>query len=156
MPGATLFLQANQDIRVGGRMSNSQYQYTLESESIPDLNDWAPRMLDKLKTVPELRDVSTDQQVQGLEAQLVIDHDTASRLGIQTQIIDNTLYDAFGQRQVSTVFTQLNEYHLVMEAAQEFQPNPDALKNIYVQSSNGTQVPLSAFTHFQPRTSTLP
>jgi hydrophobe/amphiphile efflux-1 (HAE1) family protein len=155
VPGATLFLQANQDIRVGGRQSNSQYQYTLESENLSDLNTWAPQMLDKLKTVPQLKDVSTDQQDKGLQAQLVIDHDTASRLGIQTQTIDNTLYDAFGQRQVSTVFTQLNEYHLVMEAAQAFQQNPDALKSIFVESSNGTEVPLSAFTHFEARTSTL-
>jgi multidrug efflux pump len=149
VPGATLFLQANQDIRVGGRMSNAQYQYTLESESIPDLNLWAPIMLDKLKNLPELRDVATDQQVQGLEAQLVIDRDTAYRLGIPAQVIDNTLYDAFGQRQVSTMFTELNEYHLVMEVDPKFQTNPDSLKQIYVQSSNGTQVPLSAFTHYE-------
>ena len=149
VPGATLFLQANQDIRVGGRMSNAQYQYTLESESIPDLNLWAPRMLDRLKTVPELRDVATDQQVQGLEAQLVIDRDTAYRLGIPAQALDNTLYDAFGQRQVSTMFTELNEYHLVMEVAPSFQTNPDALKQIYVLSTNGTQVPISAFTHYE-------
>ena len=149
VPGATLFLQSNQDIRIGARGSNSQYQYTLESESIPDLNHWAPVMLDRLKTLPELRDVSTDQQVQGLAAQLVIDRDTAYRLGIPAQVIDNTLYDAFGQRQVSTMFTELNENHVVMEVAPRFQTNPDALKQIYVQSSNGTQVPLSAFTHYQ-------
>ncbi len=148
--GATLFLQANQDIRVGGRSSNAQYQYTLESENLPDLDQWAPMMLEKLKTLPELRDVSTDQQDQGLEADVVIDRDTASRLGIDAATIDNTLYDAFGQRQVSTVFTQLNEYHLVMEVAPQFQHNPDALKSIYVQSANGTQVPLSAFSHFAP------
>jgi multidrug efflux pump len=149
VPGATLFLQANQDIRVGGRMANAQYQYTLESESIPDLNFWAPRMLDKMKTVPELRDVATDQQVQGLEAQLVIDRDTAYRLGIPAQALDNTLYDAFGQRQVSTMFTELNEYHLVMEVAPSFQTNPDALKQLYVLSTHGTEVPISAFTHYE-------
>jgi hydrophobe/amphiphile efflux-1 (HAE1) family protein len=155
VPGATLFLQANQDIRVGGRRSNAQYQYTLESEDLSELNTWAPRMLNKLRTLPQLRDASTDQQVKGLQAKLVIDRDTASRLGIPTQAIDNNLYDAFGQRQVSTVFTQLNEYHLVMEVAPEFQQNTDALKSIYVRSSNGTQVPLSAFTHFQSLTTAL-
>jgi multidrug efflux pump len=155
VPGATLFLQANQDIRVGGRRSNAQYQYTLESEDLSELNTWAPQMLNKLRTLPPLRDASTDQQVKGLKANLVIDHDTASRLGIPTQTIDNNLYDAFGQRQVSTVYTQLNEYHLVMEVAPAFQQNTDALKSIYVRSSNGTQVPLSAFTHFESLTTSL-
>jgi hydrophobe/amphiphile efflux-1 (HAE1) family protein len=155
VPGATLFLQANQDIRVGGRRSNAQYQYTLESEDLSELNTWAPRMLEKLRTLPALRDASTDQQVKGLQAKLVIDRDTASRLGIPTQVIDNNLYDAFGQRQVSTVFTQLNEYHLVMEVAPGFQQNTDALKSIYVRSSKGTQVPLSAFTHFESSTTAL-
>ncbi|HXX21311.1 MAG TPA: multidrug efflux RND transporter permease subunit [Candidatus Acidoferrum sp.] len=153
--GATLYLQANQDIRVGGRQSNSQYQYTLESENLNDLQTWSPRLLEALKTLPELRDVSTDQQDKGLQEKLVIDRDTASRLGLDAQTIDNTLYDAFGQRQVSTVFTQLNEYHLVMEVAQEFQRNPDALKSIYARSSNGTMVPLGAFTHFESRTAPL-
>ncbi|HWW50876.1 MAG TPA: multidrug efflux RND transporter permease subunit [Verrucomicrobiae bacterium] len=155
VPGATLFLQANQDIRVGGRQSNAQYQYTLESEDLSELNRWAPQMLNKLRTLPQLRDASTDQQVKGLRAQLVVDRDTASRLGIPIQAIDNTLYDAFGQRQVSTVFTQLNEYHLVMEVAPAFQENPDALKNIYVRSSSGAQVPLSAITHFKSLTTAL-
>jgi hydrophobe/amphiphile efflux-1 (HAE1) family protein len=147
--GATLFLQTQQDIRIGGRQSNSQYQFTLESENLNDLYSWAPRMLEKLRSVPELKDVNSDQQMTGLETQLVIDHDTASRLGISTQAIDNTLYDAFGQRQVSTVFTQMNEYHLVMEVDQQYQENPDALKNIYVKSSTGTEVPLSAFAHLE-------
>ncbi len=146
--GATLYLQANQDIRVGGRSSNAQYQYTLETESLPDLDQWSPIMLQKLKALPQLRDVSTDQQNQGLEEDVVVDRDTASRLGLNAATIDNTLYDAFGQRQVSTVFTDLNEYHLVMEVAPQFQRSPDALGNIYVRSQNGTQVPLSAFTHF--------
>jgi multidrug efflux pump len=149
VPGATLYLQSQQDIRVGGRQSNSQYQYTLESENLNDLYTWAPKMLDKLKTVPELKDVNSDQQMQGLETELVIDRDTASRLGIPLQTIDNTLYDAFGQRQVATVFTQMNEYHLVMEVDQPYQRNPDALKNIYVKSSTGQEVPLSAFAHYE-------
>jgi multidrug efflux pump len=155
VPGATLYLQAQQDIRVGGRSSNSQYQYTLESENLSDLQSWAPKMLDKMKTLPQLRDVSTDQQDRGLQAQLIIDRDTASRLGIDAQTLDNTLYDAFGQRQVSTVFTQLNEYHLVMEVAPDFQENPDSLKGIYLKSSSGQAIPLSAFTHFAPRSSVL-
>jgi len=146
--GATLYLQANQDIRVGGRSSNAEYQYTLETESLPDLDQWSPVMLEKIKALPQLRDVSTDQQDQGLEEDVVIDRDTASRLGLDAATIDNTLYDAFGQRQVSTVFTQLNEYHLVMEVAPQFQRNPDSLKVIYVRSENGTQVPLSAFSRF--------
>ncbi len=155
VPGATLYLQANQDIRVGGRSSNAQYQYTLESENLQELETWSPQLLAKLKTLPELRDVSTDQQDKGLQATLVIDRDTASRLGLDTQTIDDTLYDAFGQRQVSTVFTQLNEYHLVMEVGPEFQRNPDALKGIYMRSVNGTQVPLSAFSHYELKTTPL-
>jgi multidrug efflux pump len=153
--GATLFLQAQQDIRVGGRSSNSQYQFTLSSEDLNLLNTWAPQMLAKLKTLPELRDVATDQQDKGLEATLVIDRDTASRLGVSAQAIDNVLYDAFGQRQVSTTFTQLNEYHVVLEVDHPFQQNPDALKGIYVKSANGTEVPLSAITHFEARTTAL-
>ncbi len=155
VPGATLYLQANQDIRVGGRASNSQYQYTLESEDLAALDTWAPRMLEKLKTLPQLRDASTDQQDKGLQARLVIDRDTAYRLGLDAATIDNTLYDAFGQRQVSTVFTQLNEYHLVMEVDPAYQQNPDSLRSIYVRSTNGTSVPLSAFTHFVPGTTAL-
>ncbi len=155
VPGATLYLQANQDIRVGGRQSNAQYQYTLESENLQDLETWSPRLLDLLKVLPQLRDVSSDQQDKGLQERLVIDRDTASRLGLEAQTIDDTLYDAFGQRQVSTVFTQLNEYHLVMEVAPEYQRNPDALKGIYARSSNGTMVPLSAFTRFEARTAPL-
>ncbi len=155
VPGATLYLQANQDIRVGGRSSNAQYQYTLESSDLSALNTWAPRMLAKLKTLPQLRDVSTDEQNRGLQARLVIDRDTASRLGLDAATIDNTLYDAFGQRQVSTVFTQLNEYHVVMEVDPKYQQNPDSLKGIYVRSSTGMEVPLSAFTHFEPRTTSL-
>jgi multidrug efflux pump subunit AcrB len=112
-------------------------------------------LLDKLKTLPELRDVSSDQQDRGLQATLVIDRDTAARLGLDAQTIDDTLYDAFGQRQVSTVFTQLNEYHLVMEVAPEFQRNPDALKGIYVRSTNGTEVPLAAFSHYESKTTPL-
>jgi multidrug efflux pump len=148
-PGATLYMQPVQDVRVGGRMSNAQYQYTLQDADLDELNSWAPQLLARLKQVRELRDVSSDQQNQGLEASLVIDRDTASRLGILPQQIDNTLYDAFGQRMVSTIYKQLNQYHVVMEVMPEFQQNPDALKQIFVKSSSGQLVPLSAFTHYQ-------
>jgi multidrug efflux pump len=155
VPGATLFFRANQDITVGGRFSNSQYQYTLESENLPDLQLWAPRVEAKLHQLPSLRDVNSDQQTRGLQATLVIDRDTASRLGIAPQAIDNTLYDAFGQRQVSTIFTQLNQYHVVMEVDAEFRDSTDAIQQLFVRSSNGTQVPLSAFTHFEMKTTSL-
>ena len=111
--------------------------------------------MDKFKSLPQLRDVATDQLDQGLQANLVIDRDTASRLGILPQAIDDTLYDAFGQRLVSIIFTQLNQYHVVLEVDPKYQQNPDALQDIYVRSSNGTQVPLSAFTHYQQETTTL-
>ena len=137
VPGATLFLQAHQDIRIGGRIEQLAISIHARERKPDELQSWAPQMLEQIKILPELRDVSTDQQDQGLQAQLVIDRDTASRLGINAQTLDNTLYDAFGQRQVSTVFTQLNEYHLVMEVAPEFQENPDALKGIYLKSSSG-------------------
>jgi multidrug efflux pump len=153
--GATLFLQAVQDVRVGGRASNAQYQYTLQGADLNELNTWSPRLLAALKKLPQLRDVSSDQQDKGLEARLVIDRDTASRLGISASAIDNALYDAFGQRQVSTMYRQLNQYHVVMEVPPEFQQNPSALKSVYVISSNGTQVPLSTFTHYEPNNSAL-
>ena len=155
VPGANLFLQAVQDLRIGGRASNAQFQYTLQSTDLTELNTFAPQMLAKLRTIESLRDVNTDQQNRGLQAALVIDRDTASRLGIQAQAIDDTLYDAFGQRQVSTIYTSLNQYHVVLEVAPEFQQNPDALKAIYVKSATGAQVPLSAITHFAPSTTPL-
>src|SRR5882672_875098 len=155
IPGATLFLRANQDINVGGRFNSSQYQFTLESENLKDLDEWAPRVLARLRQLPALRDLATDQQTRGLQAALVIDRDTASRLGISPQVIDNTLYDAFGQRQVSTIYTQLNQYHVVMEVDAAFRDSTDAIQRLYVRSSKGTQVPLSAFTHFETKTTSL-
>jgi multidrug efflux pump len=155
VPGASLFLQARQDIQVGARSSGSQFQYTLESDDIGELEDWAPKVLAAMRRMPSLRDLSTDQQDRGLQATLVVDRDTASRLAIPQQVIDNTLYDAFGQRQVSTMYTQLNEYHVVMEVDPRFQQSTDAIQQLYVRSSKGTQVPLSAFTHFERRTSAL-
>jgi len=155
VPGASLFLQPVQDVRVGGRLSSAMYQFTLQDDDLKELNDWAPRMLRKLQTLPGVVDVSTDQQDRGLEASLAIDRDTASRLGITSQMIDSALYDAFGQRQVSTTYTQLNQYHVVMEVAPEFWQSPDTLRDIYVRSTNGNEVPLSAFTHFAPSTTAL-
>jgi multidrug efflux pump len=155
VPGATLILQAQQEISIGGRYGNAQYQYTLQSANLDDLNSWAPRLLEKLKTLPELRDQNSDQQDKGLQAKLVIDRDTASRMGITPQTLDNALYDAFGQRQVSTMYRPLNQYHVVMEVAQQFQQTPEALQNIYLRSTNGTPVPLAAFTRFEPSNTPL-
>jgi len=153
--GITLFMQPVQDLTVEDRVSRTQYQYSIEDADGTELAQWAPKLVEKLKALPQLRDVATDQQDQGLEASLVIDRDTAARLGILPQQIDDTLYDAFGQRQVTTIFTQLNQYHVVLQVDPRFQQNPDALKNIYVKSSNGTQVPLGTFTHFEQKTTAL-
>jgi multidrug efflux pump len=153
--GITLFMQPVQDLTVEDRVSRTQFQYSLEDVDPKELAYWTPRFVEKLKTLPELRDVATDQLNDGLLATLTIDRDSASRLGILPADIDNTLYDAFGQRQVSTIYTQLNQYHVVMEVEPNFQQNPDALKNIYVRSSNGQQVPLSAFTRFEPGAAAL-
>ena len=148
VPGTTVVLQAQQDLRVGGRNGAAQYQYTLIGDDFDELNTWAPRVLQKLRSLRQLADVSSDQQDRGLEASLVVDRATAARFGISAQTIDNTLYDAFGQRQVSTMYTPLNQYHVVMEVEQGFLNNPDGLKFIYVPSSTGQQIPLSAFTHY--------
>ena len=155
VPGATLILQSSQELTIGGRYGNAQYQYTLQSANLDDLNAWAPRLLQKLRTLPELRDQNSDQQDKGLQAKLVIDRDTASRLGISPQTLDNALYDAFGQRQVSTMYRSLNQYHVVMEVAPQFQQTPEALQNIYLRASNGQPIPLSAFTHFEPSSTPL-
>ncbi len=146
IPGATLYMQAAQDIHIGGRGGNSQYQYTLQSDNLRDLNQWAPKLLAKLKTLPQVMDANSDQQIHGLESELIIDRSTASRLGITPQDIDTTLYSAFGQRQVSTMYTGINQYHVVLELLPEFQQSPTALDTLYVRGSNGTAVPLSAFT----------
>jgi multidrug efflux pump len=148
--GITLYMQPVQDLTVEDRVSRTQYQYAMQSADGRELTEWAGWLNDKLKALPGLRDVAMDQQNRGLQASLVIDRDVASRLGITPQLIDDTLYDAFGQRQVSTIFTQLNQYHVVLEVAPAFQQNPDSLKRIYVKSSTGAQVPLSAFTRFEP------
>jgi hydrophobe/amphiphile efflux-1 (HAE1) family protein len=155
IPGIQLFLQSSQDITIGGRASDAQYQYTLQDSNLDELNEWAPKLLDKMKTMPELRDASTDEQQNGLEARLVVDRDTASRLGLTMNDVDNVLYDAFGQRQVSTMYTGLNQYYVVMEVDPKYQRDPDSLRNIYIRSSNGTNVPLSAISHFESRRTAL-
>ncbi|MGE5202607.1 MAG: efflux RND transporter permease subunit [Acidobacteriota bacterium] len=137
VPGASLFLQPVQDIRVGGRQSNALYQFTLQSDDLAELYEWGPKILAALQGLPELTDVNSDQQQKGLETDLVIDRATAARLGIKTSQIDNTLYDAFGQRQVSTIYNSLNQYHVVMEVAPEFWQSPEALDDIFVSTSGG-------------------
>ena len=149
IPGAQLYLQSQQELRIGGRNSATQYQYSLTADSLKNLNEWSPKLMAAMQKLPELKDVATDQQDLGLRAQLVIDRDTASRLGVSALTIDNTLSDAFGQRQVSTTYRPLNQYHVVMEVAEKFQRDPDSLKNIYVKSTTGAMVPLSAVTHFE-------
>ncbi len=151
IPGAQTFLQSSQELNIGGRQSSTQYQYTLTGDSVSDLNHWSPLMLNAMQHEPELRDVATDQQEAGLEEDLVIDRDTASRLGITALAIDQTLSTAFGQRQVSTTYKTLNQYHVVLEVAPQFQQSPDALKTIFVKSSTGAQIPLAAISHYEEK-----
>ncbi|HEV7674760.1 MAG TPA: efflux RND transporter permease subunit, partial [Candidatus Angelobacter sp.] len=155
VPGATLFLVPTQDLQIGGRFSNAQFQYTIQSEVLQDLNYWAPRIQAKLRSLPELRDVNSDQQDKGLAAEVIIDRDTASRLGVTPAQVDAALYASFGQAQVSTMYRQLNQYHVVMEVDPRLLPGPDALKNTYVKSSTGVEVPLSSFTRYQPSNTAL-
>jgi HAE1 family hydrophobic/amphiphilic exporter-1 len=144
--GARLYLQASQDVRLGGRATRTQFEFTLQDANLAELNEWAPKILARIQTLPELRDVATDQQTEGTTLQLTIDRDTAARYGIQPQLIDDTLYDAFGQRQVTQYFTQLNSYHVVLEILPELQGKIDTLNKLYVRSpSTGEQVPLSVF-----------
>lgn len=149
VPGAALYLQAVQDLSVGGRGSAAQYQYTLQADNLEDLKHWAPILQRRLATVPELRDVNSDQQMHGLQSSLVVDRDTASRLGVPMVAIDNTLNDAFGQRQVSNIYKGLNQYHVVLEVMPSAQQSPEALKSIYVAATGGRLVPLSAFAHYE-------
>jgi multidrug efflux pump len=155
VPGATLVLQPVQDVRTGGRASAAQYQYTLQGDDAAELLRWAPLVTERLKKLPQLADVNSDQQNKGLQTSLVIDRPTASRLNISPATIDNTLYDAFGQRQVSTTYTTLNQYHVVMEVQPRFWQSPDGLKYTYVRSTTGQLVPLSAFSHYEPSTAPL-
>jgi len=149
VPGATLFLQAVQDVRLGGRISNAQYQFTLQSDNLEELNTWAPRLVRAMREMRELSDISSDQQNRGLEIPVTIDRQTAARLGVSTRAIDETLYSAFGQRQVSTMYTSLNQYHVVMELEPQYWERPDALSNIYVRSTTGQSVPLTSLTKFR-------
>ena len=147
--GARLYLQAAQDVRLGGRPSRTQYQYTLQDADSAELNQWSPKILDKLKTLKQLRDVATDQQMNGATLALVIDRDQASRYGFTPQQVDDTLYDAFGQRQVAQYFTQTNSYHVILEVTPAMQADPETLRRLYLKSPlNGNQVPLSAFVHW--------
>jgi multidrug efflux pump len=155
IPGAALYLQASQDLRVGGRMSNAQYQFTMRGDNLPDLTSYAPQILQELRSIPIIADVSSDQQDRGLQAMVEYDRTTAARFGIASQLIDNTLYDAFGQRQVSTVYSPLNQYHVIMEAAPEFLQDPRILNQVYVRAPGGREVPLSAFARFGPATAPL-
>ena len=156
VPGATLFLQAVQDLQIGGRMSNAQYQYTLSGEDLERAVRRGRRSCwTGCASIPQLKDVNSDQQVSGLEENVIIDRDTAARLGITPQQIDDVLYDAFGQRQISTIYQTLNQYHVVLEVDPRYQLTPDALKSVYVITSTGAQVPLSSFAHFGPSNTAL-
>ena len=154
VPGTPTYLQAVQDLRIGGRASSAQYQYTLQGVDLAELNAWAPKVESKLRSLPEIVDVNSDQQDKGQQSLVVFDRSTASRLGLSPQLIDDTLYDAFGQRQVSIIYTALNQYHVVMEVAPQYWQNPATLHEIYVRSPMGAQVPLSAVTRYEP-TATL-
>ncbi len=153
IPGAPTYLRTVQELRIGGRLGNAQYQYTLQGDNLAEINAWAPRMLQRMRALPPLVDVSSDQQNKGLQHSVVIDRSTASRLGITPKLIDDTLYDAFGQRQVSVTYTLLNQYHVVLEVEPRFWQSPETLRDIYLPSSSGAMVPLSAFAHFE-RTAT--
>ncbi len=151
VPGAPTVLQAIQDLRIGGRASSAQYQYTLQSVDLEELNTWAAKVERKLRAVPEIADVTSDLQDKGLQSLVVFDRSTASRLGVSPQLIDDTLYDAFGQRQVSILYTPLNQYHVVMEVAPQYWQDPATLRDIYVRSTSGAQVPLSAVARYEPK-----
>ncbi|HEV2215161.1 MAG TPA: efflux RND transporter permease subunit [Terracidiphilus sp.] len=154
-PGAQLFLHSFQDIYMGGHGGAAEYEYTLSDSNLEELNRWAPMLQARMATMPELRDVNTDQQDQGLAEQLVINRDTASRLGVTPAVIDQTLYDAFGQREVSTMYAGLNQYYVVMEVDPAYQQSPDALNGIYLKSSTGQMVPLSTIAHFEAQRTPL-
>ena len=155
VPGASLFLQASQDVRVGGRMSSALYQFTMRGDNLQDLTSFAPRMMAELKNIPIIADVNSDQQNRGLQTLLEYDRDTAARFGISPQLIDNTLYDAFGQRPVSTMYTSLNQYHVVMEAAPKYWQSPSFLNEIYVHSPSSQQVPLGTLARYGPSAAPL-
>jgi len=153
--GAVLYLQSAQDITIGGRQSNSQFIYTLSADNIDDLNHWAPKIMASLKGLPGIVDINSDQRNHGLQIMVNVDHDTAYRFGITPQLVDASLYSAFGQQLVSTMYTPMNQYYVVMEAAPKYWQSPETLKEIYVQSPAGNAVPLSAFAEFKPSSTLL-
>jgi multidrug efflux pump subunit AcrB len=155
MEGVNTYLQARQDVSVGGRMARTQYQYTVQDANLDELVQWAPRVLDALRKIPLLKDANSDQQNAGLQLNVDIDRDTASRLGITAQAVDDALYDAYGQRFVATTFTQLNEYRVVLEAAAPYRSTPDSLDGIYVKSATGASVPLRAIAKATPTMTAL-
>ena len=155
IPGAQLFMQSVQDLSIGGRFGGAQYQYTLQAENIADLNHWAPILQEKMRTLPGIYDVNTDQQVRGLESDLVINRDTASRLGVSMADIDSTLGDAFSQRQVSNIYKGLNQYHVVLDVSDKYTQGPDGLRQIYVPTNSGAVVPLSSLAHYEHSNTSL-
>jgi multidrug efflux pump len=155
IPGATLFLQLSQDLRFGGHATNAEYQYVLQGDNYDEISQWAPKFLAALQTNHDLTDVNSDQQNQGMQTMLTYDRDTAARFGITSQLLDNTLYDAFGQRPVSVMYTALNQYQVIMEAAPQYWQNPEGLKDIYVHSARGDEVPLSALARYTTTTAPL-
>jgi multidrug efflux pump len=150
IPAASLYLQSVQDLSIGGRSGGAQYQYTLQADNLADLTHWAPILKERMSRIPDLRDVNSDQQMHGLQSSIVIDRDTASRLGVSVLDIDNTLGDAFGQRQVSNIYQGLNQYHVILEVAPQAQTGPQALRDVYVPSKSGKLIPLSAFARYEP------
>jgi multidrug efflux pump len=155
IPGAQLFLQSVQDLSIGGRFGGAQYQYTIQAESVAELNHWAPIIMQRFQKIPGIHDVNTDQQVRGLQSSLVVERDTASRLGVNMTDIDNTLSDAFGQRQVSNIYKGLNQYHVVLEVSDQYTQGPEGLRHIYVPSNTGALIPLSSFAHYKPSNTSL-
>ncbi|RUQ31312.1 MAG: multidrug efflux RND transporter permease subunit [Candidatus Competibacteraceae bacterium] len=155
VPGVSLFLQPVQDIRVGGRQSNAQYQFTLQADDLNELRAWEPRIRHALSELPELADLNTDQQDRGLQTSLLIDRDAAARLGVTTRMIDATLNDAFGQRQVSTIYNPLNQYHVVMEAAPQYWQSPETLQDVQVKAASGAMIPLAAFSRYEATSTPL-
>jgi multidrug efflux pump len=153
--GANTFMQAGQDLRIGGRQSSAQYQYTIQSDNLQDLVQWGPVLLQQMRKLPLLTDVNTDQQNSGLQAMLTYDRDTASRLGITPQMIDNSLYEAFGQAQVSTMYTAINQYHVVLEVEPKYWQSPVNLNDVYIRAAQGKVVPLGAIAHYEPSTAPL-
>src|SRR5258707_9274137 len=153
--GISLVMVPQQDVRVGGRLSRAQFQYALQSADLEELNSWSTKLLNKLREDDRLQDVNSNQQTRGLQANVVVDRDAAARLGVTPTVIDNTLYDAFGQRQGSTLYKRYNQHHVILEAEPEFLLEPSSLQKIYVKSTTGKQVPLSAVATFQPANANL-